>query len=432
MGSEQLKRWLDSKWMGHFAYIFLQNGYTEPEDLLTCTKSDIRSLLRQIDKPGHRLKARVLIEEVLDQGDISKDDDIPPPPPVGMDFDDGKQHRTKKRASNIEEQAFNPVPQRDEREDRYYGGNRYNTRDSEDASPRAANGHRYRGSRDASNPRDRNLGRKKFQNPSRPQDENIPHDAAAHVEPTPVLDHKKANYRKRASGALAAEFRRRSTDKGVRNLRPADIHGDTYDERDSYIEEPISAPPDPPSDDGDAATHNMDDSWGPPSEDPPSLPRSFLDQDPPSDLPPEPPQSYSEEMEAPDSLPPSPPKNGHFSPPMMPKRRRNSRPMVFRESQDYEHQHLDHGGGNHAAPAKKNIGRKAIPDRPEPKTRNQAPQEILLDGGRKGSFNPEQMSVRSRVDLWRGREESASSGSGRVWHSIDYSFDDFANIFYVL
>eukprot|EP00474_Spongospora_subterranea_P001460 CRZ01918.1 hypothetical protein [Spongospora subterranea] len=64
MMMSQLQKWLQSKWVDHYAYIFLQSGYTDPDDIRTCSQKEIDAILESIDKPGHRLKIRLLIEDI--------------------------------------------------------------------------------------------------------------------------------------------------------------------------------------------------------------------------------------------------------------------------------------------------------------------------------------------------------------------------------
>jgi hypothetical protein len=62
--TSDLKSWLDIKFMGHLAYIFIENGFTDPSDFLSCSPQEKNALIGLLDKPGLRLKARVLIDDL--------------------------------------------------------------------------------------------------------------------------------------------------------------------------------------------------------------------------------------------------------------------------------------------------------------------------------------------------------------------------------
>lgn len=69
----RLTKWLDLKWIGHIAHVFIHTGYTDPNDLCNCSQDEIDHLLTLIELPGHRLKARILIDDLRQCHPVSPD-----------------------------------------------------------------------------------------------------------------------------------------------------------------------------------------------------------------------------------------------------------------------------------------------------------------------------------------------------------------------
>jgi hypothetical protein len=74
MGSKTaaLKQWLDTKWIGHLAYVFVQHGFITPDDVRSCSPAEMQEMMLSVDKPGHRLKIRVMIDDLADTAKPAK------------------------------------------------------------------------------------------------------------------------------------------------------------------------------------------------------------------------------------------------------------------------------------------------------------------------------------------------------------------------
>lgn len=220
--AEPLKKWLDTKWMGHFTYVFLQNGYTHPDHLLSCSPSDMRSILNQIEKPGHRLKVRLLIDELKACSKATTENNL-------------TLHLPRTSAS------FTPLPSEEDEE-----------HDGKHASIEHGHHKLHRSKHNQEELVEKATSSDSILKP-RESSMQLNNEERSEVhESKPVLDHRQAGYRQKAFGALASEFRLRATNTGAGNLRPTDIsttqrHGsETKDKRsESFRDAPPqnSAPP---------------------------------------------------------------------------------------------------------------------------------------------------------------------------------------------
>jgi hypothetical protein len=62
--NQDLAQWLDTRFLGSYATILASNGYTSVLDISSCSEDDLPSIIRLFKKPGHRLKARLLLEDL--------------------------------------------------------------------------------------------------------------------------------------------------------------------------------------------------------------------------------------------------------------------------------------------------------------------------------------------------------------------------------
>lgn len=61
---DSLKEWLKTRWMETYDQVLIQHGYTEISDILECSPDDILSIIKLFKKKGHRLKMRLMIEDL--------------------------------------------------------------------------------------------------------------------------------------------------------------------------------------------------------------------------------------------------------------------------------------------------------------------------------------------------------------------------------